>query len=175
MHVSIQPLRVEDAAAIVDAEDDETVRWLSGQPSTTEGTAAYVARLAVDAASGKGKRAFGIWVDGQCVGTVDYDPDGVDGCESGDVNIAYGVAPWVRGRGVAVRAVELMCEMIRDQGIGTRAIIRADERNPASARVAEKAGFVHLRNMLTEAAEAGHRGPVTMRVFGRDLRPRDSA
>lgn len=171
MHVAIHPLRVEDAPAIVDAEDDRTVRWLSGGRSTIEGTAAYVDRLATDAAGGKGKRAFGIWLDGQCVGTVDYDPDGVEGCEPGDVNIAYGVAPWVRGQGLAAQAVTLVCARLRDQGIGRRAIIRVDERNPASARVAEKAGFAHLRDVQVTAEEPGDPGPITLRVFGRRLLP----
>jgi RimJ/RimL family protein N-acetyltransferase len=173
MLVSIHPLRVEDAPAIVDAEDDRTVRWLSGGRSTIEGTAAYVVRLASDAADGKGKRAFGIWLDGQCVGTVDYDPGGVEGCEPGDVNIAYGVAPWARGRGLAAQAVTLVCERLRDQGIGRRAIIRVDERNPASARVAEKAGFAPLRDMQVTAEKPGEQGPITLRVFWRALSPRE--
>lgn len=169
MRISIQPLRREDARAVVDAEDDETVRWLSEEKSTIRGTEEYISRLARDAKQGKPKRAFGIWLDGRCVGTVDYDPDVTDGLEPGDVNIAYGVAPWARGRGVAVHAVELICATIRERAVGTRAVIRTDARNPASSRVAEKAGFTHLRDVhvTTETQDGGR--PVVMHVYGRTL------
>lgn len=136
-----------------------------------EGTAAYIAQLVHDAENGKAKRAFGIWLDGRCVGTVDYDPDVTDGLEPGDVNVAYGVAPEVRGRGVAVRAVELVCVEILESGAGRRAVIRADARNLASARVAEKAGFTYLRDIRI-ASVAGEDGESEiLRVYGRELAP----
>jgi RimJ/RimL family protein N-acetyltransferase len=169
MQIDIRPLRPEDAAAVVAAEDERTVQWYSGGVSTLEGTTGYILGLDHDAERGKAKRAFGIWADGDFVGTIDFDPDVTDGLEAGDVNIAYGVASWMRGQGVAGRAVELICEVIRDGGIGTRAVIRADVRNPSSARVAEKAGFVHLRDVdsSTETVEDG--SPVVLRVYGQEL------
>lgn len=169
MHISIEPLRLEDARAVLEAEDEQTVRWLSEEKSTIEGTTEYIAQLARDAEQGKPKRVFGVWLDGRCVGTVDFDPDVTDGLESGDVNIAYGVAPWVRGRGIAARAVELICATIHERAIGTRAVIRTDTRNVASSRVAEKAGFVHLRDVhiTTETLDDGT--PVVMHVYGRGL------
>ena len=168
--VSLAPLRPEDAQAIVDAEDHLTVRWLSEGESALEGTEQYIVQLARDAEQGRRKRAFGIWADGRCVGTVDFDPDVTGGLEPGDVNIAYNVAPWVRGRGVAARAVELICATILERGVGTRAVIRADLRNAASSRVAEKAGFVLLRDVLIEAERQEDGSPVVLRVYGRDLR-----
>ncbi len=168
--VQIHPLRPEDAQAVVDAEDEHTVRWLSGGVSTLAGTQAYIERLAVDVATGASKRAFGIWLDGQCVGTVDFDADiRDDGLVAGDVNLAYGVAPTVRGRGVAVAAVELACALIAERGVGTRAVIRADARNLASGRVAEKAGFVHLRDVVSQTETDDQGQPVIQRVFGRQL------
>lgn len=169
MQIAIRPLRLEDARAVVDAEDDETVRWLSEEKSTIRGTREYIARLARDAEKGKVKRAFGIWLDDHCVGTIDYDPDVTEGLEPGDVNIAYGVAPWVRGRSVAVRAVELICATIHGRAVGTRAVIRTDARNPASSRVAEKAGFVHLRDVHTATETLDDGQPVVMHVYGRAL------
>lgn len=169
MEISIQPLRLEDARAVVDAEDEQTVRWLSEEKSTIEGATEYIAQLARDANQGKPKRAFGIWLDGRCVGTVDFDPDVTDGLEPGDVNIAYGVAPWVRGRNVAARAVELICATIRERAVGTRAVIRTDARNTASSRVAEKAGFVHLRDVHITTERLDNGRPVVMHVYGRDL------
>lgn len=168
MHISVEPLRLEDAAAIVDAEDDQTVRWLSGGTSTVEGTENYIDQLARKAEHGASKRAFGIWVDGRCIGTVDVDAEVTDGLEPGDVNIAYGVAPWVRGRGVAVRAVELVCGIIRERAVGRRAVIRADTRNRASARVAEKAGFVHLCDVPSTTETMDDGTPVVLRVYVRE-------
>lgn len=169
MRVTLQPLRPSDAAAVVAAEDEATVRWLSGGRSTVEGTADFVRRLDREAEQGAAKRAFGIWLDGACVGTADYDPDVTDGLEPGDVNIAYGVAPWARGHGIAVRAVELLCAIIHDRGIGTRAVIRADVRNPASTRVAEKARFTYLRDVTSSTERQDDGAPVTLRVYGHEL------
>lgn len=169
MDISLAALRPEDAQAIVDAEDHLTVRWLSEGESTLEGTEQYIVQLARDAEQGKRKRAFGVWADGRCVGTVEFDPDVTDGLEPRDVNIAYGVAPWFRGRGIASRAVELICAIIREQAVGARAVIRADARNPASLRVAEKAGFVHLRDVEIEAEPQEDGSSSVLRVFGREL------
>lgn len=169
MDIVLRPLLIEDAASVVAAEDDQTVRWLSGGRSTVEGTRAYITRLREDAAAGFPKRAFGIWADGECVGTIDYDPDVTDALDPGDVNISYGVAPWARGHGVAARAVDLLCELLKERGVGGRAAIRADTRNLASARVAQKAGFEELRE-APSAEEADERGmPVIFRVFVRPM------
>lgn len=169
MNVDLRPLRREDARAIVAAEDDATVRFLSGGRSTVQGTEEYIDRLDREAAEGRSKRAFGIWADGACVGTVDFDPQVTDGLEPGDVNIAYGVAPWIRGRGVAVRAVDLVCAIIAERNQGRRAAIRASVDNPASQRVAEKAGFVFSHEMRsgTDVDDAGR--PEVFRVFVREL------
>lgn len=171
VQISIEPLRPEDAPALVAAEDEQTVRWLSEEKSTVAGTSEYIAQLARGAEQGRRKRAFGIWLGGHCVGTVDYDPDVTAGIEPGDVNISYGVAPWVRGRGIAVRAVELICTTIRERGAGHRAVIRTDARNAASVRVAEKAGFERLGDLLDPSGDRAHGTAVVMHVFGRDLHP----
>ena len=170
MAVFLRPLRIRDAEAIVAAEDHLTVRWLSGGTSTVEGTQAYVERLRIDAEKGSTKRAFGTWVDDACVGIIDYSLEDTDGLEPGDVNIAYGVAPWVRAQGVATEAVVQVCELLRGRRIGTRAAIRADPRNPASARVAEKAGITQLEvdQSSIELDEGVNR--VVFRIFVRDLR-----
>lgn len=169
MQISIAPLRIEDARAVVDADDEHTVRWLSEGESTVEGTAAFIAQLVHDAENGKAKRAFGIWLDGRCVGTVDCDPDVTDGREPGDVNVAYGVAPEARGRGVAMRAVDLVCDQILERGVGRRAVIRADARNHASTRVAEKAGFTYLRDIRIAPMPGAGGEPEVLRVYGREL------
>ncbi|MDY7105601.1 MAG: GNAT family protein, partial [Actinomycetota bacterium] len=61
---------------------------------------------------------------------------------AGEVNVSYQTYPWARGRGVAVRAVVLMCRYLTRVPGAERAVIRVAPANIASRRVAEKAGFV---------------------------------
>ena len=109
--------------------------------------------LAENARTERGKRGFGVCLDGRLAGYVDCDPDVVDGLESGDVNISYAVRPWARGRGVAGEAVRLIGEYIREHRIGTRAAIRVEPGNIASVRVAEKSGFVEVEQFPAADAE----------------------
>ncbi|MBN1529785.1 MAG: GNAT family N-acetyltransferase [Thermoleophilaceae bacterium] len=56
--------------------------------------------------------------------------------------IGYWVAPWARGQGVATRATRLLSRWaLLDLGLG-RLSLHADTDNPASHRVAERAGFI---------------------------------
>lgn len=162
----MQPLLVEDAEAMVAAEDDATVRWLTGGRSTVEGTRRYVQLLEQRAAAGSTKRAFTIRVDGQCVGSIDHDADPQDGIGPGDVNISYALAPWMRGRGITPHAVELLCVQLRAQQEGARAVIRCEAANLASVRVPEKAGFAHSHEVPSTNE---HGEPVQMQVYIREL------
>jgi RimJ/RimL family protein N-acetyltransferase len=57
------------------------------------------------------------------------------------VEVGYWVAPHARGRGLCTRGLRLVSRwLVRDHGI-ERVQLRADEQNPASRKVAEKAGF----------------------------------
>ena len=49
-------------------------------------------------------------------------------------------------------------------------MIRADDRNAASSRVSEKAGFLHLRDIDIASETMKDGRPVVMHVYGRDLR-----
>lgn len=64
MQITVEPLRLEDAEAILAAEDEETIRWLTGGRSSVESTREYVRDLDRRAVNGSTKRAFCIWVDG---------------------------------------------------------------------------------------------------------------
>lgn len=166
MKITVEPLRVEDAEAMVAAEDEETIRWLTGGRSTIEGTREYVRRLAENARAGSTKRAFTIRVDDECVGSIDHDADPQDGIGPGDVNIAYTLAPWMRGLGITARAVELLCAQLGAQEAGERAVIRCETDNVASVRVAEKAGF-SVSHEVPSTNEHGE--PVQMQVYVREL------
>jgi RimJ/RimL family protein N-acetyltransferase len=145
------------------------VRWLTGGYGTVEGTATYFEWLAGNAAAGRGKRGFGVLLDGRLAGYVDCDPDVRDGLGAGDVNVSYAVHPWARGHGVAVEAVRLICAFVRANHIGTRAAIRVDPENEASVRVARKCGFSYVHDFVS-ATDTHHDGtPVTFSLYLLDL------
>jgi RimJ/RimL family protein N-acetyltransferase len=61
--------------------------------------------------------------------------------DQGVAEVGYWVAAQARGRGICTRALRLVARwLVADHGI-ERLQLRTDEQNPASRRVAEKAGF----------------------------------
>ncbi len=169
MEIVLRPLTPHEAEAHAAGEDDASVRWLSGGYAPVEGVREYFGWLAANEAAGSGKRGFGIWIDGCLGGYMDFDPDNTDGLEPGDVNIAYSVHPWARGRGVAGQAVLLLCRWLADHSIGERAAIRVEPENVASVRVAEKAGFVQIREFVSSTDKHPDGTPSTMLLFLRHL------
>ena len=167
--VELRPLTAADVEAHNAGEDELIVRWLTGAYGTAEGTASHFALLADNAAAGVGKRGWGVWVDGRLGGYVDVDPDLEDGLLPEDVNISYCVHPWARGRGVAGEAVELACDVLRREDIGTRAAIRADPDNAASIRVAEKAGFRFVEQFVSATDTHADGTPATLSLYVLDL------
>ena len=164
MDIGLRLLTADDVEAHNAGEDDLTVRWLTGGYGDVPGTTAHFETLAANAAAGRGKRGYGVWVDGRLGGYVDLDPDNRDGLVEGDVNISYAVHPWARGRGVAVEAVRLVVDVIRARSIGERVAIRVEPENVASVRVAEKAGFTYVRDF--ESSTDTHEGvPVTFALY----------
>ena len=95
----------------------------------------------------------------------DFDPDLDDGLEADDSNISYCVHPWARGRGVAGEAVGLVCAVLRRDGIGRRAAIRADPENAASLRVADKAGFRFVREFVSATDRHPDGTAATLRLY----------
>ncbi|RNI19513.1 GNAT family N-acetyltransferase [Flexivirga caeni] len=167
--VTLRPLVEADVDAHNAGEDEETMRWLSGGKGTRESTRRHFAGLAANAARGEGKRGFGIVVDGRLGGYVDCDPAVDDGLDAGEVNVSYAVHPWARRHGVATRAVTLMCDYLRAEGIGTRAALRIEPENVASLGVADRTGFRFVRE-FTSATDTHPDGtPVTFRLYLRDL------
>jgi ribosomal-protein-alanine N-acetyltransferase len=82
--------------------------------------------------------------------TVDAETDALLGnagirrhhTDLGRWDVGYLVAPWARGRGIALRAVGLLCRFGFGELGAERIEICAEPENTASLRVAEKAGFV---------------------------------
>lgn len=173
--IELRPLTGADVEAHNEGEDDEVVRWLSGEPATDDSTRRHFAMLADNASRAAGKRGFGIWLDGKLAGYIDLDPDADDLPGAGDVNIAYAVHPWARRRGVATSAVLLVCDYIADMGIGNRAIIRADTLNTASVGVAERSGFHFLAETISAHDHNPDGSAVVYATYALELRDHVSA
>ncbi|MFJ9771403.1 GNAT family N-acetyltransferase [Kitasatospora sp. NPDC101157] len=154
--ITLSPLRPEDAAAHLAGEDEALARWLGGGPSTPEGVAAYFRHCREEWETAGALRAFGIRADqgneeddadggvggggnGVLAGTVDLRFEHSD-LAPGQVNVAYGLYPSWRGRGLATRAVLLASGYAARAG-AREAVIRVEPENAASAAVARRAGF----------------------------------
>ncbi|MFF3618828.1 GNAT family N-acetyltransferase [Streptomyces sp. NPDC002467] len=122
-------------------EDEPLVRRLNGGPSTREGIEAYFRHCRDQWDTAGPLRAFGIrtGADEVLAGTIDLRFAGED-LAPGQVNVAYGLYPSWRGRGPAIRAVLLASEYAASEG-GVEAVIQVEPENPASAAVAQRAGF----------------------------------
>jgi RimJ/RimL family protein N-acetyltransferase len=70
------------------------------------------------------------------------------------IEIGYWVAPWARGRGLAVRAVKLLAPWALGTLDLARVACEVDVDNAASRRVAQRAGFV---------AEDARPAPITLK------------
>jgi RimJ/RimL family protein N-acetyltransferase len=105
-------------------EDDARVYLELCREGWADGTLTNFA--ITDAASGEAVGSIGVrWLE----------PD------QGVAEVGYWVAPGARGRGACTRAVRLVSRWVIEEHRIERLQLRADERNPASRRVAEKAGF----------------------------------
>lgn len=143
--ITLSPPRIDDVDAHLTGEDELLVRWLNGGPGTREGVEAYFRHCREQWDTAGPLRAFGIRVgaDEVLAGTVDL-RFAVEGLAPGQVNVAYGLYPSWRGRGLATRAVQLACRYAASVG-GAEAVIQVAPENPASAAVARRAGFTPAR------------------------------
>ncbi|MFB7290229.1 GNAT family N-acetyltransferase [Actinacidiphila glaucinigra] len=139
--IALSPLRLDDAQAHLAGEDEPLVRWLSGGRGTREGVEAYIRYCREQWESAGPLRAFGIraGADETLAGTIDL-RFAAEGLDPGQVNVAYGLYPSWRGRGLATRAVLLASRYAAREG-GKEAVIRVEPANAASAAVARRAGF----------------------------------
>lgn len=62
-----------------------------------------------------------------------------------------------------------MCEYIRDEKLGSRAVIRVEPENSASVRVAQKSGFTHVRDFTSAADTQPYGAPFILSLYVRDL------
>lgn len=126
--------RADDLDELVTAIDDPEIgRWMPKipHPYSPEAGAAYLAR----AAGREGRFAIVGSGDERLLGGISLVPK-----QWGRAEIGYWVRADARGRGVATRALVLVSRWGVERGF-RRLQLHADVDNPASHRVAEKAGF----------------------------------
>jgi len=131
--------RADVPALVAAITDPETARTLPHIPNpyTPADAEEWIASTRVDQAAGK-TLAVVIEVDGALAGAIDLRIDTFDGSTA---ETGYWVAAPVRGRGVASTAARVLTDFGFDD-IGLRRVeLNAALNNPASRRVAEKAGF----------------------------------
>ena len=138
--IVLRQWRRADIPALVAAIDDpETGRTLPHIPNpyTPADAEEYIAGTRVDLTAGKAL-PVAIEVDGRLAGSIDLRLDEIDG-ETAETG--YWVAAPVRGKGVASTAARLLSDFGFEE-LGLRRVeLNAALNNPASRRVAEKAGF----------------------------------
>ncbi|MGI5415655.1 GNAT family N-acetyltransferase [Actinomadura luteofluorescens] len=108
---------MDDAKAHLAGEDELLVRWLNGGPATRQGVEAYFRHCREQWDTAGPLRAFGIRMgpDEVLVGTIDLRFAG-EGLAPSQVNVAYGLYPSWRGRGLATRAVPLASQYAASEG-----------------------------------------------------------
>jgi RimJ/RimL family protein N-acetyltransferase len=157
--VTLRLWRLDDVPALVAAcdGDDELAYWLDElpQPYTEDDARGYVANseagwrgegletpfAVVDAHTGE--------VLGSC-GVIWRNP------EQGVTEVGYWTRREARGKGVAAGAVRLVAGWVLGELEADRLELRADTRNTASMRVAEKTGFAKegvIRSARTNARD----------------------
>lgn len=135
-------LRQRDVADHLAGEDDDQVRWLlEGRRSEPERTRRWVGENQEQWLRGGPRRSFGVFGarSGALVGFVEAhlgQPGAVE------ANVSYAVHPPWRGRGIAARAVGLLCTWLAEATPAQTAVLRIARGNAPSLGVASAAGFV---------------------------------
>jgi RimJ/RimL family protein N-acetyltransferase len=137
--VRLRPWREDDADAVLAAQQDPEIKmWAGGRGvDSREDAVALLRRL-----TGSEDRASWAVVDpasDTLLGSVSV--HSIDRAQAG-ASVGYWTAPDARGRGVAAVAVDAACRWVFDTLAVERVELCHAVENPASGRVAEKAGFV---------------------------------
>ena len=161
--IFLRPLRPQDAGAHLAGEDDEIATWLSGGRSTTVTVRRYITRSLEDLQKNGPRRAFGVFdgATGSLIGSIEANLS-LPQLNSEQANVSYGVFAAWRGKGIAPRALRLVCEYLKTSTDTRQVVLRIAPANQASIRVAEKAGFKFI------GVEKETNGPMSRYVL--DLR-----
>ena len=158
--VTVRHWRADDIAAIVAAcRDPEIPRWTSVSSPYTEADARAFQTTLRPAMEAGERMALGI-VEGDTVaGAIGFPRLS---WEDERAEVGYWLAPEARGRGVAARAVRLLCDWgFRECGFQRIELIAATG-NPASQAVAERAGFTREGVLRSYMLGKGERHDMVM-------------
>lgn len=144
--ILLRPFKLEDADEHLANDDKENIRWLSGEVSTLETVRKWISKNQQSWENGGPVYSFAIVKkqDKQLIGMVEANADPivaqVEGWEVGAVNISYLIYPFARRQGYGTRAVNLMCEFLKQRGY-KKAIIRIEPENTNSLQIPLRNGF----------------------------------
>jgi RimJ/RimL family protein N-acetyltransferase len=138
--IFLRPLSAEDAAAHLAGEDSEMAKWVSGGRSTMGTVQEFIRTSQENWTRGGPRRALGVFACAtrELIGFVEAN---LTLLGPGQVNISYGIIPQCRGRGLALRAVELMEQYLRTATQARQIVLCIAPENAASLRVAARGGF----------------------------------
>ncbi|MFF4351123.1 GNAT family N-acetyltransferase [Streptomyces sp. NPDC001530] len=130
----------DDVADLVALYDDPEIdRWTPvPSPFDAEAARAYLAAAEQQAAEGRTVQLAITTDGGPPQGEILLFRSATD---ERDLELAYGVGPAYRGRGLATRAVRLVVRFARRRVGGRRVVLCIEEGNGASEAVAKAAGF----------------------------------
>lgn len=166
--VTLRPWRPDDAQAVFDACQDPLIvlHTYVPAPYTLAHATGFIARCADALANGSTAAGFAI---------TDAATDSVLGSMSRSsldghrASFGYWLAPEARGRGVATRALRLIADWTLATTEAIRLDLYTDLDNPASGRVAARAGFV--REGIRRAWDIGRDGQPIDVIFYVLVRP----
>jgi RimJ/RimL family protein N-acetyltransferase len=137
--VTLRPFRTADIPDIVAAcRDPEIPRWTRVPDDYTEADAQAFLAMAAEGREAGTAIVLAVCdaVSGGLLGAT-----GIHGIGEGTGEIGYWIRREARGRGIAPRSVRLVSRWALTQVGLARLELLAEPANPASQRVAEKAGF----------------------------------
>jgi RimJ/RimL family protein N-acetyltransferase len=142
--ILLRPLVPEDSTAYLAGEDDEMAKWVSGGRSTLAGVQAFIKRSQENWSNGSPRRTFGVfdYATNRVIGFIEVNQLPVLGPDQ--VNISYGIFNDWRGRGLAIKAINLVGQYLHATTGEKQMVLRILPGNISSLRVAEKAGFTFI-------------------------------
>ena len=148
----LRPWAVEDASWYVESRDEEVFAWTTERRDlTVEETEEGIRRA--NSGSDAVCCAIADRRSGQLLGNIAlaFREDNRKSAE-----IMYWLAPWARGRGIATKAVMMLCTWAFDALELERVTLQTHAGNVRSQLVAQRAGFQRLEDQDGSGSAADH-------------------
>jgi RimJ/RimL family protein N-acetyltransferase len=136
--VSLREWSVDDAGWYVESRDEDVFRWTTEKRDLTVAEAEEAIRRVNQSDTVFG---FAIVRGDEILGNIALVIDEGNRCAG---EAMYWLAPWGRERGVATRALTLLCDWAFEVVGLERVTLKAHQDNVRSQKVAERAGFEPL-------------------------------